>query len=197
METRTSNDQSKSNREEQYSMQAAVHDRLRGWGVAVLRVMVGLIFLAHGVQKLFGEGFGGVAGMMGGLGIPAPALAAVVLVLVELLGGVALILGLFTRLAAVPLAFSMLVATVLVHLPNGFFSSSGGVEFTLLLTVACVALAMTGSDEAALDRILTRRGFPLTAERSVEPEASPRAEASPRELATAGSSVRTPRPESR
>jgi putative oxidoreductase len=141
--------------------------------------MVGLICLAHGTQKLLGDGFDGVAGMMEGLGVPAPALAAVALVLTEVVGGAALILSLFTRLTAVPLAFSMLAATVLVHLPNGFFSSSGGVEFTLLLTVACVALALTGPGEASLDRFLARRGIPLTGEENC-------AEMSARETATGG-----------
>ena len=64
-------------------------------GGAILRVTVGTIFLAHGAQKLFDEGFGGVAGMMERFGVPAPALAAVAFVLVELVGGAALILGLF------------------------------------------------------------------------------------------------------
>ena len=130
-------------------MQATMHNRLRGWGVTVLRVVSGLIFLAHGAQKLFGVGLGGVAGTMEGFGIPAPALA------------------------AVPLAVSMLVATLLVHLPNGLFAQEGGVEYTLLLTVACVALAMTGPGEAALDRVLARRGTPLTAEESYHPKVSP------------------------
>ena len=166
-------------------MQAIAFDRLGGWGATVLRVMVGLIFLAHGAQKLFGDGFGGVAGMMEGLGVPVPSLAAVALVLVELLGGVALMLGLFTRLFAVPLAFDMLVATVLVHLPNGFFSSGGGVEFTLMLTAACVALALTGPGKVSLDRVLARRGIPLTGERNLT-------EASARETATGGGYARVP-----
>ena len=123
--------------------------------------------------------------MMEGLGVPAPALAAVALVLTEVVGGAALILGLFTRLAAVPLAFSMFVATVLVHLPNGFFSSSGGVEFTLLLTVACVALALTGPGKASLDRFLARRGIPLMGESNLT-------EASARETATGGDYARLP-----
>ncbi len=167
-------------------MQAIAPNRLRGWGATVLRAVVGLIFVAHGAEKLFGEGFDVVASMMEGLGIPAPSLAAVALILVELLGGAALILGLFTRLAAVPLAFSMLVATLLVHLPNGFFSSSGGIEYTLLLTVACVALAMTGPGEAALDRVLARRGIPLTGEEVRYSKARPR------ETATGGGFARNP-----
>ena len=166
-------------------MQAIASDRLEGWGPTLLRVVVGLISLAHGTQKLFGDGFDGVANMMEGLGVPAPALAAVALILTEVVGGAALILGLFTRLSAIPLAFSMLVATVLVHLPNGFFSSSGGVEFTLLLTIACVALALTGPGKASLDRVLARRGIPLTGERN-------RIQAPARETATGGDYARVP-----
>ncbi len=166
-------------------MQAIASDRLEGWGPTLLRVVVGLISLAHGTQKLFGDGFDGVASMMEGLGVPAPALAAVALILTEVVGGAALILGLFTRLSAIPLAFSMLVATVLVHLPNGFFSSSGGVEFTLLLTVTCVVLALTGPGKASLDRVLARRGIPLTGKES-------RAETSARQTATGGGYTRVP-----
>jgi putative oxidoreductase len=70
-------------------MQAIASDRLGGWGRAILRVAVGLIFLAHGTQKLLGQGFGGVGDMMEGIGVPAPAVAAVALVLVELVGGAA------------------------------------------------------------------------------------------------------------
>jgi putative oxidoreductase len=165
-------------------MRIIASNRLPQWGATVLRAVVGLMFIAHGAQKLFGEGFGGVAGMMKGLGIPFPTLAAVVLIIVELAGGAALTLGLFTRLAAVPLAFSMLVATLMVHLPNGFFAREGGIEYTLLLTVACVALAMMGPGEAALDRVLAQRGLPFTREQEAR-----HSKASPRETATGGVSV--------
>ena len=168
-------------------MQTIASSRLPGWGATVLRAVVGLIFLAHGAQKLFGKGVGVVAGMTEGLGIPLPVLAAVALILVELASGAALILGLFTRLAAVPLAFSMLVATLMVHLPNGFFAREGGIEYTLLLTVACVALAMMGAGEAALDRVLARRGIPFTGEQEAR-----HLKASPRETAIGGVSVRNP-----
>ena len=69
-------------------------------------MVVGLIFIAHGSQKLLGQGLGGVVGTTEGLGIPASAESAVALVLVELVGGAALILGFFTRLFAVPLTFT-------------------------------------------------------------------------------------------
>jgi putative oxidoreductase len=132
--------------------------RMQGWGLTMLRVVVGIVFFVHGLQKLFVMGFGGVAGMMEGLAVPAPGLFAVVLTLVELLGGLALILGLFTRVAVIPLAVDMLVATLTVHLPNGFFTvPNGGYEFTLVLMAASVALAIAGPGEAALDRFLAMR----------------------------------------
>ena len=130
--------------------------QLQGWGITVLRVVVGIVFLAHGGQKLFVWGFGGVAGFLGPVGIPAPMLAAVVVTLVELLGGLALLLGLFTRWAAIPLAINMAVAILTVHLRAGFFLPNG-YEFALTLLAANVALILLGSGEASLDSLLGKR----------------------------------------
>ena len=128
----------------------------QGWGITVLRVIVGIVFLAHGGQKLFVWGFSNVAGFFGQVGIPFPMLAAIVVTLVEFLGGLALLLGLFSRWAAIPLAINMLVAILVVHLRGGFFVPEG-VEFTLTLLAANVALALLGSGEASVDRLLGKR----------------------------------------
>ena len=126
------------------------------WGITILRVVVGIVFLAHGGQKLFVWGFSAVAGFFGQLGIPAPMLAAVIVTLVEFLGGLALVLGLYTRWAAIPLALNMAVAVFTVHLPNGFFLPDG-YEFALTLLAANVALSLLGSGEASLDGLLEQR----------------------------------------
>lgn len=133
---------------------------VRGWGITILRVVVGIVFLVHGGQKLFVWGFGGVAAFMAKVGIPAPMLAAIVVTLVELLGGLALVLGLYTRWVAVPLAIDMAVAILVVHLPAGFFLPDG-YEFALTLLAANAALALLGSGKAAVDTLLAGdRGDP-------------------------------------
>jgi putative oxidoreductase len=130
--------------------------RLHGCGITVIRVVVGIVFLAHGGQKLFVLGFSAAAGIMVRAGIPAPMLAAVIVTLVEFLGGLALLLGLFTRWCAIPLAIDMAVAILTVHWPNGFFLPKG-YEFALTLLAASVALTLLGSGEASLDRLLAQR----------------------------------------
>jgi putative oxidoreductase len=128
----------------------------QSWGITILRVVVGIVFLAHGVQKLFGLGFHGAAGMFGAMGIPLPAVSAVVVTLVELLGGAALVLGLFTRWAAGLNGFDMLVAILLVHLKNGFLKP-GGFEHPLTLLAACIALAVSGPGAVSVDGALAKR----------------------------------------
>lgn len=128
----------------------------QGWGITVLRVVVGIVFLMHGGQKLFVLGISNVAGFLGQAGFPLPMLSAVALTAAEFLGGLALLLGLFTRLAAIPLAFTMLVAMLAVHLKGGFFLPSG-FEYTLVLLAANVALVFLGSGNAAVDNLLEKR----------------------------------------
>ncbi|WP_420642314.1 DoxX family protein [Candidatus Leptofilum sp.] len=119
--------------------------------MTIIRVIVGLVFLVHGWQKVFTFGFEGVGGFFGSLGIPAAGFFAVVVSLVELLGGLALILGLATRLVGLMLAVDMLVALFVVHLPNGFFVSENGYELVLLLGAAALAFAITGASKLSLD----------------------------------------------
>jgi putative oxidoreductase len=134
--------------------------------------MVGIVFIMHGSQKLFTFGYHGVVGSMGQMGLPAPEIAAALIIATEFVGGILLLIGLFTRLAAIPTAFAMLVAVSQVHLKNGFFAQGGGYEYPLTLAVASLALVLTGSGAFALDnaigtdRRLLRRNYPFEVRRA-------------------------------
>jgi len=126
------------------------------WGLLFLRLAVGVVFVMHGGQKIFVHGISGMAGFLGQLGFPLPLVFAVIVALVEFLGGLALILGLFTRYAAALIATVMLVAMLFVHLKNGFFLPRG-FEFTLTLFAANLALALSGPGALALGSKIGKR----------------------------------------
>lgn len=134
--------------------------RLQRYGIGILRIVLGTIFMAHGLQKLLEFGLSGTAGAFGQMGIPLPTLSAAVVMTAELLGGLALVLGLFTRLAAVPLAVTMLVAMLAVHRPGGFFLPEG-IEYTLTLLGANLSLMLAGPGAWALDNVLRGTGVPV------------------------------------
>jgi putative oxidoreductase len=125
-------------------------------GLGVLRAATGLIFLMHGVQKVFTYGMAGTTGAFTQMGVPLPGLSAPLVSAVELIGGAALILGLFTRWAAALLALDMLVALILVHAKAGFFAP-GGIEFALALFAGAVAISLIGAGKYALDALITNR----------------------------------------
>ena len=124
-------------------------------GLTILRVVVGLVFVAHGWRKVM-VGFDQVSQSFANLGIPAPLPAAVLAMLAELVGGALVLIGLKTRLAAIPPMIVMVVATVVAHLPHGFFLPKG-YEYTLVLLAALVTLILSGPGPASVDALLKRR----------------------------------------
>jgi putative oxidoreductase len=134
-------------------------------GLAVLRIGVGGVFAAHGLQKIFVYGMAGLAGFMGQTGLPFPTLSAYAVTGAELLGGLALVAGVFTRLAALPLAFSMLVAGLAVH-RSAFFLPSG-FEYVLVLFLASVTLALTGPGAFAVDNLRAPKDVAISRRREL------------------------------
>lgn len=130
-----------------------------GFDALVLRLPLGIILAAHGAQKLFGwfGGYGleGTGQWMASIGLEPGYLMALLAGSAEFFGGIALILGLLTRPAALLAAFTMVIAIVTVHLENGLFMSNNGYEFALSLLAASVALTLRGGGSLALDNQLS------------------------------------------
>lgn len=129
-----------------------------GFASLALRIPVGIIFAAHGAQKLFGwfGGYGleGTGQWMASIGLQPGYLMALMAGSAEFFGGLALLIGLLVRPAAVVLAFAMLVAIFSVHIGNGLFMSNNGYEFGLALLAISVSLAISGGGRLALDNRL-------------------------------------------
>ena len=130
-----------------------------GWGPVALRLPIGIIFVAHGAQKLFGAfgGYGleGTGQFMASLGLTPGYLMALLAGSAEFFGGLALLLGLLVRPAAAALAFAMLVAIFSVHIGKGLFMANNGYEFGLALLAAAVALLIGGAGRLSADAALT------------------------------------------
>jgi putative oxidoreductase len=123
--------------------------------LAALRVTIGTIFIAHGAQKLFTYGLAGVSGAFGQMGIPFPGVMGPFIALLEFFGGIALVIGLLTRLASLGLAFNMIGALMFVHLKGGFFLPSG-YEYVFALLGASIALVLTGAGQFSIDGLIAR-----------------------------------------
>lgn len=133
--------------------------RFARWGLVPLRLVVGLVFLLHGGQKLLVFGLAGTADIMGKLGLPLPAACATIVITVELLGGLSIVLGVFTRLAGVLLAFEMVVAILVARLHGGFFAPYG-YEFELTLLSACLTFALVGPGQVSIEELWHRSSTP-------------------------------------
>jgi putative oxidoreductase len=122
--------------------------------IGILRIVSGVIFMAHGYQKFFSMGIPGVTGFFEQLGIPLAGIMAIVIATLELVGGFALLTGFFARFAAVPLALDMAGAIFFFHAKNGFFVPSG-VEFVMLLMASAIAIAIAGPGNFSVDGALS------------------------------------------
>jgi len=132
-----------------------------GVAALILRAPIGLILAAHGAQKLFawfgGYGLEGTGQWMASIGMTPGYLMALLAGSAEFFGGLAILLGLLTRPAAVVAAFTMVVAIFSVHINNGLFMANNGYEYALTLLVVLVAIAVQGGGSYSLDNLLSKK----------------------------------------
>lgn len=134
-------------------------DSCRAWAPLALRVAVGVVFFAHGWQKFSAFGAEQVGGFFESAGIPLPYFFAWVVMLLETIGGAALVLGLFVHWFSKLFAIEMVGAFFWVHMKGGLFLPDG-FEYVLVLFVVSVALMISGGGKWALDSLLWKRGAP-------------------------------------
>jgi len=132
--------------------------------LTILRLVLGVVFFAHGAQKMLGwfggYGFHGTMGFFEHLGFPAP--VAFLIICTEFFGGLGLIVGLLTRIPALGIGVEMIGAVLMVHLPNGFFMNwtgnqkGEGFEYHLLVIAIAAVLLIRGGGAFSADRALSK-----------------------------------------
>lgn len=130
-------------------------------GLAVLRIVAGFVFFMHGYQKIFDNGIGNTEAFFETVNAPLPQITAPFVAYLEFVGGLMLMIGLFTQLVAILLLVDMFAAMFIVHFENGFFvSPENGFELVFLLGSAALALILTGPGSLSVDNLLpgTRLG---------------------------------------
>lgn len=127
-------------------------------GLLIIRLVIGLLFVGHGAQKLFGwfGGYGlkGTGGWFESIGMKPGVTMALFVGLAELIGGLLIALGLLTPLAGIMIAGTMLMAIVKVHAPNGLWSTANGYEYNLTIIAVAIGIALIGPGQYALDSFL-------------------------------------------
>ena len=123
----------------------------------ILRIGVGVVLIAHGGQKLFAMTLPGVVQGFAGMGVPLAGLVGPAVTFIELVGGVAIIVGVLSRLFSLLSALTLVGAIAVVHAPSGFYATDGGIELPLLLIVAELAIVVAGPGALSLGRTLSGR----------------------------------------
>lgn len=127
-------------------------------GLLIIRLVIGVLFIGHGAQKLFGwfggHGLKGTGGWFDSIGMKPGVMMALSAGLAELIGGILFASGFLTPLAALMIAGTMIMAIVKVHGPNGLWATSNGYEYNLTLISVAIGIALIGPGRYALDFFL-------------------------------------------
>ena len=133
---------------------AGFYEGMTPIAVALLRVIIGIMFLVHVLGKFKIGAAAVAANLMGKNGLEPALLFAYATMALESVGGICLIVGLFTRFFAAALAIEMLIAFLFVHLPKGYAAGGGGYEYVLLIGAACFLVAIRGGGSYSIDRLI-------------------------------------------
>lgn len=130
-------------------------------GILVIRFVIGLIFMGHGLQKLIGW-FGGIglldtAKFFAALGMDYPLFMAIIVGSIEVICGILFVFGIFIPIAGLMLSFVMIGAIIKVHGPNGFWVSQHGFEYNLVLATVSLALGLTGPGKYTIKQYKSNR----------------------------------------
>ncbi|MGG3233034.1 DoxX family protein [Priestia flexa] len=127
-------------------------------GLLLIRLVIGLSFMAHGAQKLFGwfggHGLKGTGGWFESIGMKPGVRMALIAGLSELVGGALFAVGFLTPLAALRIAGTMFIAIIKVHGPNGYWATQNGYEYNLTLLVVAISIAIIGPGYYAIDALI-------------------------------------------
>ncbi|MBB6446322.1 DoxX family protein [Bacillus benzoevorans] len=127
-------------------------------GLFIIRLIIGVLFIGHGAQKLFGwfGGYGlkGTAGWLESMNMKPGVLMAIMAGLSEFIGGILFVLGFLTPLAGLLIAATMLMAIIKVHGANGLWSTANGYEYNLTIIACAIGIALAGPGQIALDAII-------------------------------------------
>nr|WP_211362019.1 DoxX family protein [Pseudonocardia cypriaca] len=133
---------------------------VRDAALLVARLLLGVVLIAHGSQKVFTWGIGGTAQAFEGMGVPLAPVSAVFSALVELVGGVLLLVGAATAVVGVLVVLNMLGAALIVHAANGIMVSNGGWELVGVIAAAALVLAAVGAGRYSVDHAIAGRRTP-------------------------------------
>ncbi|MEO9328974.1 DoxX family protein [Gordonia aurantiaca] len=130
---------------------------VRSIGILLARIAVGVVFLAHGLQKFQQNGWGGPKGFFEMIDVPLPAVSAFLVTWLEILGGIALIVGVLTPVVGLLFVLDMVGAIFFAHIDNGLWASDGGYEFVLTLGAASLLLTVVGAGLFSVDAVVGRK----------------------------------------
>ncbi|GAA3023334.1 DoxX family protein [Streptosporangium longisporum] len=136
-------------------------DRIRPYTLLVARVVLGVVFVVHGWQKFATMGLAQTTAFFDSIGIPLAGVAAPAVAVLEVVGGIALILGAALPVFGTLLALNMLGAILFVHGANGFGADKGGYEYVLVLAATTLAVGFSGGGALAVDALWQRRRQPV------------------------------------